>query len=368
MKYLYYGEIQEKLESFKQDHTKKLTFVESVKALYDKGYYHDGPIKFPNFSDWDIHDIDAFFRIHMTVPVFIEKILKADPSSPESTIGNDFYPGSHFFPLMIPVNAATHYHKHPYFEIDYILKGSCQYFFETETKRLNANEMCILPPNTAHDLIAEEGCIIISINMKKEIFDDHFFENLKDDNPLAEFFKKTLYMQGKGYLTFYMPSFSNTLMIIKQLFVEFYSSYPYSKEVSLHFINILFAYIVREYTHSFFYEDYKNKSNHYTIVPAILEYIRTNFAHVTLEELSNHFNYEKAYLGKLIKQYTGYNFNEILNQYKIKKASWLLTNTSLKIDEISLECGYHHADYFFRCFKREYGVAPSVYRNTMNQR
>jgi len=219
MDIVFYGEIQKLLNEYHNKYQKNLTFPEAAILLYEQVKSHSKTPKFPDFSKWDANNIDQFCEIHNKVPVFLDNMIGKNPISPDSIIGNNFYPGHAIFPLLIPQNAATHYHSHNYFEIDYVLSGSCEYLFENETRTLHGNDLCILPPNVQHDFVAKENCIIISINLKKEVFDNAFFYILKDNNPLSQFFKTTLYENGKDYLFFVVPSSENTLTLIKHIFI-----------------------------------------------------------------------------------------------------------------------------------------------------
>ncbi len=66
-------------------------------------------------------------------------------------------------------------------------------------------------------------------------------------------------------------------------------------------------------------------------------------------------------------------FKEIYNQtiygylfcYKMNLAKQLITQSSLNINEIGIECGYKHASHFTSAFKRQYGMSPKVFRELL---
>ncbi len=364
MEYLFFSEIQDCLNAYYIKHHKKLTFIEAAMRLYGKDIYHIGTPAFPDFSKWNVESNDHFKEIHSKVPVSLSNVIGANPSAPDTIIGSNFYPGHTIFPLMIPVHAAEHWHNHNYFEIDFVLSGNCEYLFESTTRTLNANDMCILSPNVSHDFLASDDCLIISMNLKREVFEDAFFYILKDDNPLSLFFRKALFSSGKTYLFSHVIFSDEIKAVIKQIFVEFYSKRTYSNEICINYLEILFAVILRTQSHVSIHDEFKSNAGKSTIVPALLEYISKNYNTVTLQALSDHFNYDKAYLGKLVKKYTGLHYNDIINHYKIKRAVWLLENSKHKIEDISFKVGYNHPDYFYRCFVKEMGVPPSTYRKT----
>lgn len=48
---------------------------------------------------------------------------------------------------------------------------------------------------------------------------------------------------------------------------------------------------------------------------------------------------------------------------RLQKAKTLLTNSTLSIAVIALDCGNSDPGYFARVFKQEYGVSPQELRN-----
>ena len=69
-------------------------------------------------------------------------------------------------------------------------------------------------------------------------------------------------------------------------------------------------------------------------------------------------------LSKLIKEGTGSTFQELLMKRRFEKAAVLLLETSLQVEEIALNVGYENQSYFFRQFKKRFGMTPRSYRIT----
>ena len=94
----------------------------------------------------------------------------------------------------------------------------------------------------------------------------------------------------------------------------------------------------------------------------VLEYIHKNYNKVTLDDLSEKFKFNKYYLSKIIKSYTGKNFVNIVQSLKMRKARELLIYTNLPIEDISNAIGYNSTSTFIRTFKEIYKTSPSQYR------
>lgn len=70
------------------------------------------------------------------------------------------------------------------------------------------------------------------------------------------------------------------------------------------------------------------------------------------------------HLSKLLNQYTGKGFFEIINVIRIDKAKELLKTTSLKIQDISEKVGFSDVAHFSRLFKNHLGMSPKEYRTS----
>ena len=93
------------------------------------------------------------------------------------------------------------------------------------------------------------------------------------------------------------------------------------------------------------------------------EYIMNNLA----EELSLSFVAKKvyispSYLSKVFREETGINFSGYVNKARMEKASDLLINTNMNVDDIAKAVGYNTTHYFIKKFRESYGTTPKNYR------
>ncbi len=65
----------------------------------------------------------------------------------------------------------------------------------------------------------------------------------------------------------------------------------------------------------------------------------------------------------LISQY-GFNFSEKMTRHRLARASWLLRNTNIPIEDIYQEICYTSRSSFFKAFKAYAGITPNQYRNS----
>ena len=96
---------------------------------------------------------------------------------------------------------------------------------------------------------------------------------------------------------------------------------------------------------------------------SMMEYIEENYGEdLSLDTLADHFKLSKTYINRLLKNYSGKSFLEILLKCRMEKAEDLIAQGEHKIYEIAEMVGYHDQSYFIRVFKKYYGVTPNVYK------
>ena len=93
------------------------------------------------------------------------------------------------------------------------------------------------------------------------------------------------------------------------------------------------------------------------------EYIDENYdSDLNMAVVSNYVSMNYSLFSYSFKQYTGMNFVNYLKEIRINKARELLSDTDLKIVEISQMVGYENEKNFMKIFKALCGVTPGEYR------
>ncbi len=84
---------------------------------------------------------------------------------------------------------------------------------------------------------------------------------------------------------------------------------------------------------------------------------------LSLAEVSREIAVSPNYLSTLLRKTTGKTFVDLLIEKRIDTAKELLTETDLKIREISELCGYSDQHYFSCSFKKVTGQSPKSWRS-----
>ena len=95
----------------------------------------------------------------------------------------------------------------------------------------------------------------------------------------------------------------------------------------------------------------------------VLSFIAEHYGEdIKLSDVAKTINYNPSYVSSLFVTYTGVNFKNYLDNFRINKAVELLQKTSTTIAEISALCGYENIRTFNNTFKRVTQMTPSQMR------
>ena len=100
-----------------------------------------------------------------------------------------------------------------------------------------------------------------------------------------------------------------------------------------------------------------------TRLQRVLDRIQNEFTDkVSLKELAALEGLDMFYLSHFIKEHLGISFRAYLNKLRLEKAVFLISNTSQRLLDICVECGFSDYRYLSGAFLREYGCTPAQYR------
>lgn len=98
-------------------------------------------------------------------------------------------------------------------------------------------------------------------------------------------------------------------------------------------------------------------------IQKMLSYIYEHYTEaVSLEDIAKAANISRSEAGRCFNTYMGCSPVEVLIQHRLQNAQRLLNETTLTLQEISFDCGFHSVNYFSRQFRRMYGYAPGKNR------
>ena len=307
----------------------------------------------------DMED-DTFFRTLYDLPIAITGM----PVQDSAYEVNDFHAFSdaNLWAYAIAPFLYEPPHTHTYFEIDCIMNGSCDLVFEDSVRVLKENDLIIITPGSKHQVIARDrNCRAIRLLVKKQFFNDNFFDILSSNQLLSGFFA-AIFQQSDdpNYLLFDISGNDYIRKNIKAIMYETYIYDDFSDRAAVAGMNMMFCHLMRSNSNFYFYNSESRRS--VAEFPQMLKYMRMNYKTITLKDLANTFHYSTAHISRCFKEYTGQNYIDIIHEIRLEKAKELLENTAMSISDITEFIGFSAPSYLSRAFKKKYGCSPQSYR------
>ncbi|MBL7637588.1 MULTISPECIES: helix-turn-helix domain-containing protein [Atlantibacter] len=127
-----------------------------------------------------------------------------------------------------------------------------------------------------------------------------------------------------------------------------------------------FAHIVYALLNDLLYQITEGLNNHkgtFTLLDEIKSHLDSHYhMEINRESVAETFNISPGYLSRLFSRESDIKFNEYLKLVRISRSKTLLTNTNLKINEISEKCGFTDTNYFCKVFRDSNDCTPLEYR------
>lgn len=256
--------------------------------------------------------------------------------------------------------SPVYLHGHEYFEMFYVLTGSCQHTINQKISVLPQGTFCLIAPYVKHSIGVFDDSIVLNIMIQRTTFDDIFFNDLRSHNILSDFFLSNLYTQSKiSSLSFHIED-EDLIDLLLSMVLEEVVEDDYTFRLLSHLFSIFMTKVVRRYGKSA--PEYTVDSGLNKTALNILSYMNDHFRDVTLSQVSGHFGYTEAHCSRFIKAATGQNFTELLRNVRMRRAESLLLTTAVSVEEIGYMVGYENAATFIRLFKQCHHVTPGRFR------
>lgn len=128
-------------------------------------------------------------------------------------------------------------------------------------------------------------------------------------------------------------------------------------------ISRLFAVILNRSYYAKNCGEYSEASAKTALLKPVLEYMEANFATpLSLAELSGVIGMNPKYFCRFFKAITQQTPMNYVNYYRIEQAANMLSDTTLSVTEVGLECGFNDTCHFVKTFKKYKGVTPKQFQ------
>lgn len=252
-------------------------------------------------------------------------------------------------------------HNHNYIEIMYVCKGSITHYIEGKEIVMQKGDILLLNQHVKHSVKkAEYDDVGINFIALPEFFDIPL-SMLQGNNVLANFLVSTLRQNRKiaDYLLFKVGDDLAIENLMENMIDSMIREEKDGDNLNQHLMGLVFLYLMK---HIEKLTTNYSQNTQDVILQSLLNYIFTSYKTASLTKFAEDFHQSVSALSKLIKQSTGYTFQEMLQRTRFKKATELLVGTDMPIDEIVVAVGYENQSYFYRRFKEIYGMTPRKYK------
>ena len=241
------------------------------------------------------------------------------------------------------------------FEIDMELSNGRRYVYNgSEEYKLLKGDILVRKPGSTCRSLGKQTSYLLTIDFAKHVTDSNYNRNLPGE--IHPEFKSELLDNLTPII--HPQNTEEIKSIYKHLLMLSDYDSPIAKELVKELIFLINAEICKKN-----YEILKPQQNSCDIV---ISYMRKNLSeNITLEELAEVAHLEKSYLIRRFRKYTGKTPIEMLIDFRMEKATDLITNTNMKINDVSALCGYNTPSFFISEYKKRYGITPESLRNSL---
>lgn len=263
------------------------------------------------------------------------------------------------------------FHKHPSFEIMYIVKGACEISYKlgskTLTTHLKQGYWIFIDANIPHSLtvLPNTPCKISNLEVSL----------LASDIPLSS--TSIMLKKSPNFLRFLEAKQSvvlfDSVQENEQIYESLHNIHTYLSRSPLYTplesetllieleINKLLLILAHHYSIQ------SNDSAHLYYIQKAMYYIDEYFDHeITITNLAKYVGISPAYLQRLFAKQFNTTIFDYVTHKRIDKAILLLKTSKLTILDIALECGFNSRQHFTHTFKKVKGLSPHQFRVLKN--
>lgn len=254
----------------------------------------------------------------------------------------------------------TLFHNHTHFELGYVVKGSAIHRVADKEIAINEGDYYIIDLNTPHQYenLDDEPVHIINCIFRAKLIDDSLSLCKSFNEMISSYlirFNRFKFLEVPTENVFHDHD-GKILSIIKAIDYEVENKNIGHYELERCYLIELLITIMRNI--------YDTETANYSgVIAEVTDYVDKNFSSdISLEAISEKFNYSVSYISRKFKAETGEGFNAYLQRKRIEKACSLLANSTVPISAIVCKIGFNDYKHFLRVFRKHANISPQEFR------
>ena len=142
--------------------------------------------------------------------------------------------------------------------------------------------------------------------------------------------------------------------------------YESCREASENKEALINSYITTVLSELFRQGSYENAINRNSIAKLTMKYIEEHLtADLSIKTLAKQVSLSEYYFARTFKKESGYSPHEYIVKTRVTKAKVMLKSSEHPQKEIARLCGFHNESSFVTSFKKNTGMTPGVFRDTI---
>ncbi|MFD1125536.1 helix-turn-helix domain-containing protein [Lentilactobacillus raoultii] len=253
-------------------------------------------------------------------------------------------------------------HSHTFFEINYMLRGSCDEVVDGEKLHLETGDVLLMDIGSRHSIgYLGTNDLLINILFRNRDINLELLNGLRSSQSVFYEFLLDRKFGSRGelrHLLFSHKQVDEVQETLDRIIDEYYLQKEFADTIISGYLSILIAQLVRNYH----VKVKRPTSKSQQLVLKMLQDIDRDFQTVSLERLATKYKYNRNYLSNVFKRETGETFSEALNKQRMRNAHMLLTSTALPVTEVMKRVGISNKAFFYKKYMAYYQITPGSQR------
>lgn len=249
------------------------------------------------------------------------------------------------------------FHMHKKYELYLQKTGARKYFIEDSSYVIHAGDLVVIDKDEIHKTVSlnSEPYTRVVINFNAEYLS-------KLGSLFGSFNPLDFFTSGIKVLSFSGNELARLTGYI-DILLELEGDSSRSAKIMCRLVLAELLLFIRRYVNMRRITSSDGRLISNTLIDEISLYITQNYRQdLSLTGIAARYYITPTYLCRLFKKTTSLTLVEYINSVRIKAAKTLLESSSMKITEISGECGFGSCSQFARSFKKSTGFSPQEYR------
>lgn len=253
-------------------------------------------------------------------------------------------------------------HWHDEMEFIYVMEGQLKITVWSTTYTLHTGDIAIILPHAMHSLEQDEF-------KRAEFFNIVFHCSIFGTDSCYEKYIKPFLTHEKS-LSCFERNGSWINEQLKPFLLSLIEHRRNSYTTHEYLVKSHLFMIMHLLNHGCTTSDTNELSRHLTYgkLKAVFYHIQNSYGQdISVKGAAKLCGFSESHFMKLFRELTGMSFTAYLINYRLELAAKQLSETTLNVLEIALNCGFHNPSYFTRSFLKKYGMTPTKFRATMHQ-